>query len=217
MLAEVKSGEGKPKIFRFRATSGVMDRQGEIVTPDGWQTDTFMLNPVFLAAHNYDSLPIGRVVSISNDGAGLIADVVFDMDDPDAVKIARKYEMGFLSAVSVGFKSIERTGSWGDANNPIKHLKKELLEISAVSVPANPEALLLRSARSLADGIKSGRTLSQKNQSLIQTALDALTQVMASLGQPEGETDEGKTMESDAPEITVDINKLAAFAGRRGD
>ena len=217
LLAEVKAGgEGKPKTFKFRATSGVMDRQDEIVTPDGWQTDTFMLNPVFLVSHDYSSLPVGKVVSISNDGAGLVAEVVFDEDDPEAQKVARKYEAGFLNAVSVGFKSIERTGSWGDRNNPIKHIKKELLEISAVSVPANPEALMLRGLSGMT--AKAGRALSQKNQGLIQTALDALTQVMASLGMPDDAEDDdkkqGKSQADEAPEISIDIAKLAAFAGR---
>lgn len=215
LLAETKAQDDGAKVYRFRATTGVIDRQGEVVTPDGWQTDSFMANPVFLVAHDYSSLPIGKVVAIANDGAGLVADVVFDMADPKAAEVARKYDAGFLNAVSVGFRSIERSGSWSDPSNPIKHVKKELLEISAVAVPANPEALALRSLEA-----KAGRKLSQKNESLIRQAMECLQTVVGSLGQAEPE-DEGKSQDPPAtPDadptagISLDISGLKRFVGK---
>lgn len=144
----IKAQENGEQAFRFRATTDALDRQGEVVTTDGWQTDAFLRNPVFLLAHDYRSLPIGKVVALTQDADGLLADVVFDDQDEQARAVRSKYERGFLNAVSVGFNPIEI--EYPDHRNPkaepqpLRHTRKELLEISAVAIPANPDALMLR-------------------------------------------------------------------------
>jgi len=51
------------------------------------------------------------------------------------------YKGGFMSAVSVGFMPDERV--WSEEQGGIRFLSQEMLEFSAVPVPANPEALML--------------------------------------------------------------------------
>jgi HK97 family phage prohead protease len=128
--------------IRFIASTSDVVRDGMIVEAAGWQLDNFKRNPVFLWAHNYFEPPIGTVKSIAIDGDNLIADVVFDQDDPEALRIERKYRNGILNAVSVGFNVIDYQPSQGQ--DAPRATKAELLEISGVPVPADPNALAER-------------------------------------------------------------------------
>ena len=137
-------GASPDTVFTFRASTETLDRQGEIVTADGWDTAEFEKNPVFLLAHDYRALPIGKVTKIVTDEGGLLADVIFDHDDETARQVESKFSRGFLNAVSVGFQPIEMEIPQGKNPGPPRHTKKALLEISAVAVPANPDALMVR-------------------------------------------------------------------------
>jgi len=58
------------------------------------------------------------------------------------------YRGNFLNAVSVGFIPLRWENGGADAGYRRKFLEQELLEVSAVGIPANPNALQL--------GLKSG-------------------------------------------------------------
>ncbi|HWQ90753.1 MAG TPA: HK97 family phage prohead protease, partial [Clostridia bacterium] len=58
------------------------------------------------------------------------------------------YKGGFLNAVSVGFVPIRWENGGEDSGFRRKYVEQELLEVSAVAIPANPEALAL--------GLKAG-------------------------------------------------------------
>ena len=128
--------------IRFVASTSDVARDGMIVEAEGWQLDNFKRNPVFLWAHEYSSPPLGKVANVTVKGDQLIADVVFDQDDPEAQRIERKYRSGFLNAVSVGFNIIDFQPTNGDVAP--RATKTELLEISGVPVPADPGALAER-------------------------------------------------------------------------
>lgn len=145
LIVQVKEN-GAPfesEIFTFRFTTEVIDRMEEIVEMDGWEFANFMLNAVFLAVHDYRKFPIGKVLSVYRMPDGYYCDVVFDLKDPLGEQAAHKYRNGFLNAVSVGFNSLEMVMPTR-AGEKLRHKRKELLEISAVPVPANPEALMKR-------------------------------------------------------------------------
>lgn len=128
------------------------DRYGEIVDQETWDLKSFKKNPILLWAHNSKLPPIGRVVKSRVLDGKLVFDAEFDMNDEFAASIYRKYKDGFLNAFSVGFipKIFMTEDEKGKMlKNPI--LKdNELLEISAVPVPANPEALNNLAMRSFA-------------------------------------------------------------------
>lgn len=130
------------------ATDGSIDRDGEVIQPDAWNFDNFLKNPVLLYAHDYRSEPIGKVISIQKDGDRILFQPQFAIDLSErAARIFRMYKEGFLNAFSVGFNPTERKGNI--------FTKVELLEISAVPVPANPNALVLaRSAGIEVDDIE---------------------------------------------------------------
>lgn len=122
-------------------SSNVLDRQGEIIDQEGWDLKNFTKNPVILWGHNVraDRPPIGKALRVWKDGENkgkkLMFKVQFDLQDSFAAEIYRKVKDGFVNTVSVGFMPMEREDN--------KYTKAELLELSFVPVPANPEAIVV--------------------------------------------------------------------------
>lgn len=121
------------------STSGVK-RDGLSLDMRGGLLGNYLANPVVLWAHDYrgERLPIGRTVKLKPMAKELRATVTFDMADPFAAEVSRKYDEGFLNAVSIGW--IDRKQS-SDGKTVTEW---ELLDISAVPVPGDPDALLRR-------------------------------------------------------------------------
>lgn len=136
-------------VMRFTASTEAVARDGLIIAADAWQLDNFRLNPVVLANHDYSGTrpPIGRVTNIESVGGKLIADVIFDQEDPYAVSIERKYRNGFMNTVSVGWDTQEMDPA--RAGGAPRVTKAELLDVSTVNVPGDPGALVQRQIRAL--------------------------------------------------------------------
>lgn len=121
------------------ASSSVLDRQGEIVNVDGWDLKNFKKAPRLLWAHDHNEPTIGKVTKIGLEGEGkkrrLTFEAVFQEVTEKARAVKKLVEDGFINTFSVGFKPVEMDGATIS--------KQELLEISVVNVPANPEAMLL--------------------------------------------------------------------------
>jgi HK97 family phage prohead protease len=143
----------------FVASTATLDRYHEIIEPAGWRLDSYRRNPVFQNAHNYGDVifTLGKAVSteVRAIGAGqaLCQRIQFAVDVNPVARIAYGlYKGGFLNAVSVGFIPLRwedgGTGGAGEASARRRYLEQELLEVSAVAIPANPDALAL--------GLKSG-------------------------------------------------------------
>lgn len=127
-----------------------IDRYGEIVDSNSWQLDHYNDNPILLWAHNLsfgeDRPAIGKSLRTWVENKQLKFDLQFDMADEFAAGIYRKYTPDnggpFLRMFSVGFipHIIEQVHD--DANPKLRAVLKnnELLELSAVPVPANPNA-----------------------------------------------------------------------------
>lgn len=117
-------------------SSSAEDRDGDIVEVSGWELENFLRNPVVLWMHRYEA-PIGRCLDIRREQNALVARTRFART-PLAEEIWQLYREGVLSAWSVLFIALdwEPMASWGR-----RYRRQELLEYSAVSVPANPEAL----------------------------------------------------------------------------
>jgi len=132
-------------VLSFTASTSAPDRYGDIVKQN-WDLESYRKNPVILFQHRSDQLPIGKgIVSVHNQK--LLIDIEFDTDERSA-EIARKAQLGFLNAVSVGFNSTKGTPrSEFDPSSPyygekgIVYEEAELLEVSIVTIPANGEAV----------------------------------------------------------------------------
>lgn len=148
--AEVtKSSEEDGVVEAVVASSSILDRQGDIIEQDGWELKNYKKNPVILWGHNVreERPPIGKAEKVWIEGDGKKAQLMFkakfDMADAFAADIYRKVKEGFLNMVSVGFLPLDWEQMKGEANDPFggnRFTKQELLEISFVPVPANPQA-----------------------------------------------------------------------------
>jgi len=143
--------EAKGIVDAVVGSSAVLDRMGDSINQSGWELKTYKkTNPVILWGHNQkeERPPIGKALKtwVTEKGektSKLMFKVQFDLQDKFASEIFRKVKDGFINTVSVGFRPLE----WEllDEDNPFsgrKYIKQELLELSFVPVPANPEAVI---------------------------------------------------------------------------
>lgn len=139
--ADVRADESEDGLITATISDVTVDRMGDVVEQDGWQLDNFRKNPVVLWGHDYSIPPIGRCVDIRVVGGKLKATTKF-ADTPLARDVYMLYRGGFMASFSVGFKPYEYKpikNADGDVTG-LRFIKNELLEYSAVSVPANPNA-----------------------------------------------------------------------------
>lgn len=144
-IAEVKAENDDRRELLFTVSSAAIDRDGDKISVEGWQLDNYRKNPVVLWAHDYRGLPIARSKQVWVEGGKLksIAEFVPKETSEFADRVYQLYKLGFMSATSVGFRPIK--WAWTEDNERkfgIDFESQELLEYSAVPVPANPEALL---------------------------------------------------------------------------
>ena len=129
-------------------STDTVDRDKEVLLPKGVDTEKYEKNPVVLWAHDYSEPPIGRALWIKKGRKGITAKIKFAVTEK-AEEIYQLFKAKFLKAFSVGFLTndsheptpdeLKKRPEWAEARRIID--KWELLEFSAVPVPANPEAL----------------------------------------------------------------------------
>lgn len=135
---------------QFTISKEVVDRDGDILRAGGVDFTNYMKNPVFLSFHNSREFPLGKVTKFWVEGNAVKAIVYFptieelSTDPAQASEKAKLvdftyhcYKTGMLNAVSVGFKPLE----WTETKDGYDITKWELLEFSAVAVPANQDAI----------------------------------------------------------------------------
>jgi len=130
------------------ASTQDVDRHGDTVIQSGWQLGQFIENPVILNSHNYGDATevIARATRTEIVGKGkrsrLEQDWEFAVNEnPKAKIIFDLYAGGFLHASSVGFLPRKFKENPDGTNDWYIIEEAELLEVSAVSVPANARAL----------------------------------------------------------------------------
>jgi HK97 family phage prohead protease len=133
--ADARSAEAYISTFEW-------DRTDEKFAKGAWNLDAFKANPVVMWAHDYHRPPIGKAVNIKEDDKGLLADTQFAGDEFSQM-IFDMFKGGFLSAFSVGFNPKNFIVEPIDADRKgIVYTEADLLEYSAVPIPANPGALV---------------------------------------------------------------------------
>lgn len=136
--------DGDAKVIDFVITDGSEDRYGDTIDPAGWEMDNFVKNPVLLWAHDYRTAPVGKLLEPRIVGKKVKAKVgewVPREISEFAWMVEQMVRQGFLNAVSVGFRPLE----WeyvSPESYSIAYTSQELLEVSVVPVPANPNALV---------------------------------------------------------------------------
>lgn len=138
---EVKSIDEEQRTVDFVFSDNSVDRYGEIVDQASWDTKAYEKNPVILWGHDPSKaenvIGSGGNIRLNQAGKSLIT-AQFD-DDAHASLIFNKIKKGILRTVSAGF--IPHTLEFEDDVPVLKD--NELLEVSVVAIPANPNALAL--------------------------------------------------------------------------
>jgi hypothetical protein len=143
------------RMIRFCISNESEDRDGDILRAAGCDFTNFAKNPQFLGFHNSWDFPLGtpRKWWVDNLTKKVYSDVYFPTLEEltggkpeNAAEKAKQvdmtynmYKMGMLSAVSVGFRIIERESNQNGRGSIIT--KWELFEFSAVPLPCNQDAL----------------------------------------------------------------------------
>ncbi|RBP03817.1 HK97 family phage prohead protease [Roseiarcus fermentans] len=130
----------------FVFSDETVDRYGDVISAKGWELSNFNQNPIALFGHDSASVEnaIGRAKNVRVEGTRLVGDIEFMGADvnPTAAAVWEMVKGGWLKTVSVGFAPIEWTPS-KTRKGGVDFLKQELLEISIVPIPANPNAVAL--------------------------------------------------------------------------
>lgn len=153
---EVRKAEDKDsRRVTFVASDGTRDSAGTVLNQSGWNLDRFNKNGVIGYQHNVyggDGDNPDNVIGKGRayvEGGKLLVDVDFEPREINelADKIYQKILFGSLKAVSVGFLP-EGKGKWGKGEESVDGAKptyyyagQELLEVSVVNIPANPNAI----------------------------------------------------------------------------
>lgn len=141
VISDVAVEAGK---LNFILSTAAIDRHGDTVAQTGWKLDNYKMNPVVLFGHDQASPPVGKAPYVAVEGEKLIArGVEFTPKDlsPFGWMIGEMYRKGFMNAVSVGFLPGKFKFAEARGEMAIDFEEQELLEFSAVPVPANPQAL----------------------------------------------------------------------------
>jgi len=159
---ELKELDDKKQTMTAYASTRRLDHDGDIIMPMGCKTDIYKMNPVVLMAHDYQSLPIAKVLDITPDPYGVLEKIEFAPTErgQEAWQLVKG---GFLNTLSAGFmaddvfyrEDDEFTSlcdkfqrEWpefkGCDRDRVRRIVKSwtLFETSLCAVPANPYALV---------------------------------------------------------------------------
>lgn len=222
----------------FTISKEVVDRDGDILRASGVDFSNYMKNPVFLSFHNSREFPLGKVTKFWVEGNEVKAIVYFPTleelsSDPNNASEKAKlvdftyhcYKTGMLNAVSVGFIPLE----WTETKDGYDITKWELLEFSAVAVPANQDAIaeavksfgedftkqfiteqksgrkISAQTRAILDKIKACGDELEKCQETLKGCGEALRKALAELDDPEEEPEEDTEEEKQYVELPDSI------------
>ena len=180
----------------FVASDSTRDSAGTVLNMDGWDLRRFNKNGVIGYQHkvyggwddtdNPDNIIGKGKAYVETDDKGvkrLLVDVEFEPEGMNelADKVYKKLEFGTLKAVSVGFMPLSGAVGKGEesaeGSKPTDYYRgQELVEVSVVNIPANPNAL----RRSMEEAQK-------EMESYIKSALDETKSASEPEPEPEPE------------------------------
>lgn len=151
-IRDIRRKEDDDRTITFVASDSTRDSAGTVLNQDNWNLTRFNSNGIIGYQHkvyggwddtdNPDNV-IGKGYAYVENGK-LMVDITFEPKEINelAEKIYQKVLFGSLRAVSVGFLPIGK-GRFGEGADSETYYfaGQELLEVSVVNIPANPNAL----------------------------------------------------------------------------
>jgi len=185
MFGEPSSIDHDKRTMRFTCSTKNLDRYSEIVDPQAFKKwlPTFMANPVMMAGHVYiapDGKPttIGRwlELEITDDGLTGVAQFMGKDSSGLAESYWERYSQGFQRAVSVGWIThqwqMEQLELDGVSQRVRVFKEVELVEISAVAIPANRESLVRAASAFAAPPAGDAQEIDQRQIEQLSKALE---------------------------------------------
>tara|TARA_Y100000034_G_scaffold135536_1_gene207876 strand:- start:26063 stop:27400 length:1338 start_codon:yes stop_codon:yes gene_type:complete len=173
---ETKGHESKTKKrwVKGYASTTSLDRDRDEIAIDALKSANKQLktgeSTTVFFNHGWWDMPIGKVVESSVDDKGLLVKIEFvdtegDENEVDLEKIIRRISQGIIKTFSIGFRPLEKENIYEEDEDGfrkrIKTIIKDihLLEISVVSIPANPDARMTEtSVKSFISSLKSSNS-----------------------------------------------------------
>jgi hypothetical protein len=143
---EIKVVDKAAGIIAAIVSTESMDRDGDIIRQESWDLSHFKAHPILLSSHNYRGLrnQIGEWTQMGVQGKQLVGEAKYYVREGNeeadwGFNLAKKgraaFSVGFVPDMSKA-KQIEANGNLSYEFNG-----QELLEVSQVTVPSNPQAL----------------------------------------------------------------------------
>jgi hypothetical protein len=159
---EIRIESAKDGIVTYTASDETIDSYREVIRANGWRFNHFAKNAPFVDSHEYSRIEnmLGKVIDFRVVGKQLVETVKWAIDVAEN-KVAqlgwKMTEAGYLKAVSVGFWPVKTLTPHADTkgfnealkdmgmpdNAPVRaiYTEQEQIELSAVVIGANPNAL----------------------------------------------------------------------------
>ena len=174
---EVKASKDEERVIEFVASAEITDYDGDVVKIEGMDITKIKKNKSFLWSHNQSQPPVGKILSLKKDGKTLLgkAQMTSEEEYPFGYQIYKLIKGGYINNVSVSFipdfSKIEYKEKDG---KQIRHINAStLLEVSAVNIGANSQAVITNSKmlketfdKAWEDGVLDGKDLIVVNEAL---------------------------------------------------
>jgi uncharacterized protein len=190
---ELKANKGKREVEGYAATYE-KDLVNDVIRKNAFQKtikERLPQNQIKVLWQHDPSFPIGKPIHMEEDSKGLF--VVSKLTDgvPEADKAIALIEDNVIDSMSIGYSIVKDEIS---EDGQIRYLKElQLHEYSFVTFPANPGAAITgmrkntnmmleefyhSSLRTLLAEVKEGRVLSNRNRQTIESAIEALQNIL---------------------------------------
>lgn len=162
---------GEFHIVGYAATTD-FDLQGDVITEEALKNSSLdLLNNSTVLLNHAIEFPIGRVTKAEFDKNGLLIDVLISQTEP---AIIQKIKEGVLNKFSIRGQVLEREKKFMPEFDRVVNVirKMVLVEVSLVSVPANPEARAIgwyvKKALDEIDSLKKGGDPMSNEETVIE-------------------------------------------------
>lgn len=206
--------------YTFVLTSNIIDRENERMNVQGINFADYMNNPVVLYNHDGQDFPVGTMQRIWIENNKLLGEIVFHDIDAESIKAHEYVKNHVLNAVSIGFIPVEFKEDKINGKSIITFIKSNLLEVSLVALPANPEAIRIKNFFSIIKREnkmeikeKAGAKFNRQNKDALQQILEMLTQMLAE----DQAEDEGEDMTMKGKMPMIESDKLKSLEKENAD
>lgn len=158
IFSKTKVLDAENRIIEMVGSTETNDRVGDHMFMSGVKLSNYLKNPIVLPNHDYESPAIAKALTVSvQEGTKLVFKIQF-AETELGKEWFYLYSNKFMNASSIGFHPIQYKPN---DKGGFDFIEWELLELSLVTVPCNPEAIQRaysegHISKSLYDNIKDG-------------------------------------------------------------